>query len=90
MASDRGAKGDLRGEFVGWWVLIQALMRAVVIEVASVAVEDAAGVSFVIDQDALGALGADAADEPFCVAVPLGRVGRDLDYVDALGGALLH
>jgi len=32
VASDRGVKGDLGGEVVGWWVLIQALVRAVVIE----------------------------------------------------------
>jgi hypothetical protein len=67
-------------------VSVQALVRAVVIEVANVAVEDAAGVSFVVDQHPVGALGADAADEPFRVAVRLGRAGRDLDHVDALGG----
>jgi hypothetical protein len=71
---------------MGWWVLVQALVRAVVIEVANVSVEDAAGVSFVVDQHPVGALGADAADEPFCVAVRLGRACRDRDHVDALGG----
>jgi hypothetical protein len=56
------------------------------LKVANVAVEDAAGVSFVVDQPPVGALGADAADEPFRVAVRLRRAGRDLDHVDALGG----
>jgi hypothetical protein len=42
------------------------------VKVANVAVEDAAGVSFVVDQHPVGALGADAADEPFRVAVRLG------------------
>jgi hypothetical protein len=33
VASDRGVKGDRGGGVVGWWVLVQALVRAVVIEV---------------------------------------------------------
>ena len=86
MASDRGVEGDHGGGVVGWWVLAQALVRAVVIEVAHVLVEDGAGVSFVVDQHPVGALGADAADEPFRVAVRPGRPGRDLDHVDAFGG----
>ena len=70
---------------MGWWVLVQALVWAVVIEVTNVPVKDAAGVSFVVNQHPVGALRADAANEPFCVAVRLGRAGRDLDHVDALG-----
>ena len=70
MAGDRG------GGVVGWRVLIQALVRAVVIEVAHVAVKNSSGVSFVVDQQSVGALGADAADEPFCVAVRLGVCGE--------------
>jgi hypothetical protein len=69
VTSDRGVPGDRGGGIVGWWVLVQALVRAVVIEVVNVAVEDAAGVSFVVDQHPVGALGADAADEPFRVAL---------------------
>ncbi|MEA2959623.1 MAG: hypothetical protein QOJ58_5606, partial [Alphaproteobacteria bacterium] len=69
MASDRGAERDHGGGVVGWWVLAQALVRAVVIEMAHVLVEHGAGVSFVVDQQPVGALGADAADEPFRVAV---------------------
>jgi hypothetical protein len=34
--------------------MVQALVRAVVIEVSNVAVEDAAGVSFVVDQHPVG------------------------------------
>jgi hypothetical protein len=86
VASDRGAERDHGGGVVGWWVLAQALVRAVVIEMAHVLVENGAGVSFVVDQQPVGALGADAADEPFRVAVRPGRTGRDLDHGDAFGG----
>jgi hypothetical protein len=85
VASDWGVKGDLGGGVVGWWVLIQALVRAVVIEVAHVPVKNSSGVSFVVDQQSVGAFGADAADEPFRVAVRLGRPRRDLDHGDAYG-----
>jgi len=50
---------------VGWWVLIQALVRAVVIEVAHVPVKNSSGVSLVVDQQSVGAFGADAPNEPF-------------------------
>jgi hypothetical protein len=73
VALDRGVAGDRGGGVVGWWVLIQALVRAVVIEVAHVAVKNSSGVSLVVDQQSVGALGADAADEPFRVAVRPGR-----------------
>ena len=73
MASDRGAERDHGGGVVGWGVLIEALMRAVVIEMAHVPVKNNAGVSRVVDQQTVGAFGADAANEPFCVAVRLGR-----------------
>jgi hypothetical protein len=86
VASDRGAERDHGGGVVGWWVLAQALVRAVVIDMAYVLVENGAGVSFVVDQQPVGALGADAADEPLCVAVRPGRTGRDLDHGDAFGG----
>jgi hypothetical protein len=86
MASDRGAERDHGGGVVGWWVLVQALVRAVVIEMAHVLVENGAGVSFVVDQQPVGAFGADAADKPFRVAVRPGRTGRDLHNVDAFGG----
>ena len=85
MALDRGVEGDWGGWVVGWRVLIQALVWAVVIEVAHVAVKNSSDVSFVVDQQSVGALGADAADEPFRVAVRLGCAGRDLDGGDAFG-----
>jgi hypothetical protein len=81
MASDWGADRDHGGGVVGWWVLAQALVRAVVIEMAHVLVDNGAGVSFVVDQQPVGAFGADAGDEPFRVAVRPGRTGRDLDHV---------
>jgi hypothetical protein len=86
MASDRGVKGDHGGGIVGWWVLIGALVRPVVIEMARVAVKHSSGVSFVVDQQPVGALGADAADEPLRIAVRLRPTGRDLHNVDAFGG----
>jgi hypothetical protein len=86
MAADRGVERDLGGGVVGWRVLAQALMRAMVIEVTHVQAEDGAGVSFVIDQYSVGALLADTADESLRIAVRLRGPGRDLDDVDAFGG----
>jgi hypothetical protein len=86
VALDGGAVRDRGGGVVGWWVLAQALVRAVVIEMAHVLVEHGAGVSFVVDQQPVGAFGADAGDEPFCVVVRPGCTGRDLHHVDGFGG----
>jgi hypothetical protein len=61
VASDRGVTGDRRSEVAGWWVLIQALMRAVVIEMAHIPVKNNSGVSLVVDQQSVGAFRADAA-----------------------------
>ena len=52
---------------------------------AQVLVENSVGVSFVVDQHPVGALGADAADESFRVAVRPGCAGRDLDHGDGFG-----
>jgi hypothetical protein len=86
MASDRGAEWDHGGGVVGWWVLAQALVRAVVIEMAHILVEHGEGMSLVVDQQSVGALFADAANEPFGVAICPGSPGRDLDHLDAFGG----
>jgi hypothetical protein len=67
-------------------VLVQALVWAVVIEVALVLLEDSAGVSFVVDQHFVGALFADRSDEPFGVAVGPWCLRWGLDHLDALGG----
>jgi hypothetical protein len=50
MAPDRGVELGHRGGVVLWWVLDEALVRPVVIEMAHVLVEDGAGVSLVVDQ----------------------------------------
>jgi hypothetical protein len=50
VAPDRGVGLGHRGGVVPWWVLIEALVRPVVIEMAHVLVEDGAGVSLVVDQ----------------------------------------
>src|SRR6185312_11551181 len=86
VASDRGVVGDRGGGVVGWWVLIQALVRAVVVEVAHVSVKDSLGVSLVVDQQSVGAFGADAANEAFRVGVRPGGARRDLGHGDAFGG----
>jgi hypothetical protein len=46
-----------------------ALVWPVVVEVSGVLGEDVCGVAFVVDEDSVGALGPDGADEPFGVAV---------------------
>jgi hypothetical protein len=85
VALDRGVAGDRGGGVVGWWVLIQALVGAVVIEVAHVLVKNSSGLSLVVDQQSVGAFGADASNEPFRVAVRPGRPRRDLDHGDVFG-----
>jgi hypothetical protein len=81
MTLDRGVEQSHRGGVMQWWALVEALMRAVVSEVLGELIEDGAGVSLVVDQQPVGALVADAANEPFCVAVRPGRPGRDLDHL---------
>jgi hypothetical protein len=86
VASDRGVEIDHGGGVVAGRVLVEPLMRAVVIEVMLVLVQDGAGVSFVVDQQTVGALLTNRADEPFGITVRLGCPGRDLDHLDAVGG----
>ena len=49
--------------------MVEALVRPVVVEMALVVVKDGTSVSFVIDQQPVGALGADAANEPLGIAI---------------------
>jgi hypothetical protein len=86
VTSDRGVKVDDGRGIVTGWALVEALVRPVVVEMALVLVEDGAGVSFVVDQEPVGALGADAADESLGVAIRLRGLGRDLDHVESFGG----
>jgi hypothetical protein len=72
---DRGVEGDHGVRIVAGWVLVEALVWAVVVEVAYVLVEDGAGVLFVVDQHLVGAFFADAADEPFCIQLVRGARG---------------
>jgi hypothetical protein len=67
-------------------VLIEALVRAVVVEMALVLVQDGAGMSLMVDQQSIGALLANRADESFGIAIRLRGPGRDLDYIDVVGG----
>ena len=66
--------------------MIAALVRPVIVEVLGVLVEDCRSVALVVDEDSVGALGSDAADEPFGVAVSVRCARWDLDRVDAVGG----
>ena len=86
MASDRGGEGDHGGRVVVGWVLAQALVRTVVIEMTLVLVQDNAGGPFVVDQWLVGALLANRADEPLGITVRLRSSWRDLDHLDAVGG----
>lgn len=47
MASDRGVEWDHGGRIVVGWVLVEALVRTVVVEVPSKFVEDGEGMSLV-------------------------------------------
>ena len=53
-------------------MLVEALVRPVVVEVALVVVEDGAGVLLVADQQPVSALLTHTANEPFRVAVASG------------------
>jgi hypothetical protein len=61
------------GGMVGW-ALIEALVRAMPVEVALVG-RHGAGAPVVVDQHVVGAFPADAADEPFDVTVRPRRAG---------------
>jgi hypothetical protein len=86
LAVDRSAEWDDGRRVVVGWAVPAALMRPMIVEVSGVLVEDVCGVAFVVDEDPVRALGPDAADEPFGVAVGSWCLRRDLDRRDALGG----
>jgi hypothetical protein len=67
-------------------VLIEALVWTVVVEVTFVRAEHATRVTLVVDQHPVGVFGADAADEPFGIAVRPRRPGWDLDDLHVLSG----
>ena len=69
---DRSVEWDDGRRVVVGWAVAAALVRSVIVEVPGVLVEDGRGVALVVDQDSVGALGPDAADEPFGVAVRSG------------------
>jgi hypothetical protein len=86
MASERGVEGDHHGWIVLGRVLVEALVWTVVVEMADILVEDGVGVSLMVDQHPVSAFLADAANEPFRIAVRSRCLGRDLGDVDAFGG----
>jgi hypothetical protein len=77
-------RGDDAGIVVGW-VLIQALVWTVVVEVRLILTQHCAGVPFVVDQHPVRAPGADTTDEPLRVAVCHRRPRRSLDHVHVVG-----
>jgi hypothetical protein len=81
----RRVDGDERGWVVVGWVLVEALVRAMVIEMALVFGEHRRGVPFVVDQHPVGALGPDAADESFRVTVGRRRQLHLIWAIDADG-----
>jgi hypothetical protein len=68
-SSDRRVERDRDGGVVFGWMVVQALVRSVPVEVGDVFVEDLSGVALVVDQHPVCALVADGAYEPFDVAV---------------------
>lgn len=66
-------------------VLVEALVWTVVVEVSLVLANDAVRVPLVVDQDPIGALSADAANEPLRVAVGLRRPRWSPDNLHAFG-----
>jgi hypothetical protein len=75
---------DGRGTLAGR-ALAEVLVRPVVVEMALVLVKDGASGSFVVDQEPVGALRTDTADESLGIAIRLRSPGRDLDQVEAFG-----
>ena len=84
--SDRGVAGDRGGGIVGWWVLVQALVRAVVIEGGERSGRGRCG-RVVRGRSTSGRCTRSGRCRR---TVPRssspGRAGRDVDHVDALGG----
>jgi hypothetical protein len=81
-----GVEVDHDGRVVVGWMLVEALVWTVPVEVAFVLAKHGSGVVLVVDQDPVGALGADGAHEAFRERVCPRRPRRRLDHVDALGG----
>jgi hypothetical protein len=77
---------DDGGRVVLGWVLVEALMWPVRVEMVNIVVEHCPGVLLVVDQETVGAFFADAADESFRVEVRSACSGGDFDCVDAFGG----
>ena len=76
VVSDWGVEIDHGGGVVVGRVLVEPLMRAVVIEMMFVLVQDGADVSFVVDQQTVGALLTNTADQPFGITVRPGCPGE--------------
>jgi hypothetical protein len=80
-AVERNDAGVLVGR-----VLVEALVGTVVVEVTLVLAKDATSVALVVDQHSVGALGSNAANESFRVAVRPRHPRWSPDYIHAFGG----
>jgi hypothetical protein len=69
VSADRRLERDNGRRVVVGRPVVAAQVWPVIVEVPGVLIEDCRGVVFVVDQDSVGALGPDAADEPLGVAV---------------------
>src|SRR3954470_24858332 len=90
-AAEESRSAYRAGERDDAWVvvgrpLIETLVWTVRVEVAFILGEHGAGVALVVDQHLVGALGSDAANEPFGVAVRPRRPRGSPDHVDAISG----
>src|SRR5262245_6261346 len=72
--------------FGEWRELGPSLVRAVLIVVVCVGVEDASGMSLVPDQQVVERLAPDGANDPFAVGVHPRSPWRGLQRLDAVGG----
>lgn len=86
MALVRDVKAGQSGRIMVGRVLVEALMWSVVSEVAHTLVNDGAGVSLVVDQQSVGVLLEDAANEPLGIAVRSWCARRNLDHIETFGG----
>ena len=85
-AADRPVDRDHDGRVVVGRPLLQALTRTMLVEVRGVRLKQLPRVTLTVEQQPVSALLANAADEPFRIAVRPRRSCRRLDDLHALGG----
>jgi len=88
-ATEYAVASDGPGDWEGTWAvvvvgcaLVSGLVRSMIIVMPRIFGQDPGGVVLMIDQDTVGALGADGADEPLGIAVRSRGLRRCLDDRD--------